>query len=144
MTLLIMRHGMAVPGDFRTPDEGRWLTESGRQSALRAGEAIRSEGLTVDTVVSSPLVRAVQTAELAARAMGFSQSIPSLQSLRSEESPSRALDDLRAAGGVILAVTHEPMASALCALVSGISHGSLRTAEIRGFEGDSMSWRFVG
>lgn len=144
MKLFIMRHGHAVPGDFRTPDEARWLSELGREAATRAGRALRAEGFGAGAVVTSPLVRAVQSAELAASALGFAEAIVALLCLRSEASPQSALEELRALPNeAVLAVTHEPLASKLSSLLSGTIQASLRPAEIRGFEMGRMIWRFV-
>jgi phosphohistidine phosphatase len=59
MRLLIVRHGEAAPG---TPDELRRLTPTGRAQARALGERLRSEGVEPDAVVSSPLLRARETA----------------------------------------------------------------------------------
>jgi phosphohistidine phosphatase len=60
MRLVLIRHAEAVPG---SPDELRALTTEGREQARRLGERLRAEGLDPDAVLSSPLLRACQTAE---------------------------------------------------------------------------------
>src|SRR5437763_7298303 len=59
MRLLIVRHAEAAPGN---PDELRPLTPAGRAQARALGERLRSEGVAPDAVVSSPLLRARETA----------------------------------------------------------------------------------
>ncbi len=68
-----MRHGLTEMNV-----EGRWsgssetpLTEVGRKQARLAGEYARS--LNIDTIVTSSLGRAVETAEIVAQEMGHNQ-----------------------------------------------------------------------
>jgi phosphohistidine phosphatase len=66
MKLYLMRHGIAldriggaVQNDFQRP-----LTEEGRTEATAVALALKRFGVGADVVVSSPLVRAKQTAEI--------------------------------------------------------------------------------
>jgi phosphohistidine phosphatase len=59
MRLLIVRHAEAGPG---SPDELRVLTPLGREQAWELGRRLREEGVVPDAVVSSPLLRARETA----------------------------------------------------------------------------------
>lgn len=74
-SLYIMRHGESkanaariVAGHLDTP-----LTERGRQQARRAGQAAREDNLAINVIVSSPLPRARETAEIVAREVGLSE-----------------------------------------------------------------------
>jgi phosphohistidine phosphatase len=58
----LLRHGEAADG---TPDGDRPLTEEGERQARAAGAALRALGVTIDTCLSSPKVRAADTARLA-------------------------------------------------------------------------------
>jgi phosphohistidine phosphatase len=60
MRLLIVRHAEAAPGE---PDELRRLTLQGRRQARELGRQLRALSLSPDAVVTSPLVRARETAE---------------------------------------------------------------------------------
>src|SRR2546423_8554210 len=60
MRLVIVRHAEAASG---TPDELRTLTSLGREQARDLGYRLREELGTVDAVLSSPLLRARETAE---------------------------------------------------------------------------------
>ena len=64
MRLLLMRHGAAVDPTVAGDDHRRWLTEVGREQLREQGARLTARGLTPGAVLSSPLVRAVQTAEL--------------------------------------------------------------------------------
>ena len=71
MELYILRHGDAVDrasGGYAR-DEERPLTEQGREEARMAGGALAALGVRLDLLLTSPLVRARETAELAADAL---------------------------------------------------------------------------
>jgi phosphohistidine phosphatase len=66
--LWLLRHGDAEDG---SPDAERELTEKGRKQSQRAGAALDAVGVQLDACLSSPKVRAVQTAELACEPFGI-------------------------------------------------------------------------
>ena len=59
MRLVIVRHAEAAPG---SPDELRPLTAEGREQARALGQRLREEVGRPDAVLSSPLLRARETA----------------------------------------------------------------------------------
>jgi phosphohistidine phosphatase len=67
--LWFLRHGEAEPHDAR-PDEQRRLTPRGEQQSRAAGRALVALELTFQLVVTSPRVRALDTARLACEALG--------------------------------------------------------------------------
>jgi phosphohistidine phosphatase len=67
MILYVLRHGEAVEGSDGISDEWRYLTEQGRADINKVVERIADHGHKPRLILSSPLVRAVQTAEIAAR-----------------------------------------------------------------------------
>lgn len=147
--IYLMRHSQAAPSDFRSTDEARWLTSQGRAIAREAGRALAKElsGQCIDTIVSSPLSRTVQTSELVAQAFDWHSEIHCLSALRSESSPRRAIDELlELPGNAILAVTHEPIVSSMCALMCGEDPRELRSgfkpAEIACISAGEVSWRW--
>lgn len=66
--LWLLRHGEAVPHESK-PDFERELTPRGRRQSAAAGEALARLGLEFAACYTSPLVRAVETAELACQAL---------------------------------------------------------------------------
>ena len=67
MRILLLRHGEAMYG-YGVRDEHRHLTRRGRAQATAVGRHLRAQGGFEGTEVwTSPLVRAVQTTELALR-----------------------------------------------------------------------------
>lgn len=71
MKLYIVRHDRAIESRGAAGDALRHLTAKGRACVRATAAAARAEGMTVDAIVSSPLVRAVQTADLLAEGLGF-------------------------------------------------------------------------
>jgi phosphohistidine phosphatase len=100
--LIVVRHAHADPGD---PDELRPLSACGREQAQALAERLAADAGPV-LVVSSPLLRARETAAPIARAAGAE--------LRVDErlSPGAGLDDVLAAAkgadGPVVAVGHQP------------------------------------
>jgi phosphohistidine phosphatase len=66
MILYIMRHAEAVDGSDTLRDEWRYLTENGRSVAKKVAASLAACGPKPRLTVTSPLTRAVQTAEIAA------------------------------------------------------------------------------
>ncbi len=111
MRLLIVRHAEAAPGD---PDELRRLTPEGREHARALGEHLREEGIEPDAVVTSPLLRARETAS--ALALGEPEADDRL-------APGAGPADVRAAasgrGDLVLVVGHQPDCGRAAAAISG-------------------------
>jgi phosphohistidine phosphatase len=64
--LWLLRHGEAVPHESK-PDDERELTARGERQSVAAGEALARLGLEFAACLTSPLVRARATADLACR-----------------------------------------------------------------------------
>jgi phosphohistidine phosphatase len=119
--LWLLRHADAEPHGTREDFERR-LTERGERQARVAGQALSRMGALFGAILTSPKVRARQTAELALEQMGSSQRdlldlYPPLASgLRARE----ALDALaEAAHGPLLLIGHEPDLSGVAGELTG-------------------------
>jgi phosphohistidine phosphatase len=65
MRLYIVRHGIAVPhGSFGVSEEDRPLTQEGIDKMKKGAEGLQALGAVPELVLSSPLPRALQTAEI--------------------------------------------------------------------------------
>lgn len=75
MDLYIVRHGIAIDREDPKcpPDPERYLTEEGIEKTKQAAKGIVGLGITADVLISSPYVRAVETAEIFATALGYSK-----------------------------------------------------------------------
>jgi phosphohistidine phosphatase len=98
--LWLLRHAEAADGH---PDDQRPLTERGLRQARDAGLALARLGVSLDACLTSPKLRAVQTAELACEPVGI------------EPTPEPALagepfdaQELTAGLGDVLLVGHDP------------------------------------
>jgi phosphohistidine phosphatase len=71
MQLYIVRHGIAIDQDDPKcpPDPDRYLTEEGIEKTKQVAKGIAALGATADLLMSSPYVRAMQTAEIFASAL---------------------------------------------------------------------------
>jgi phosphohistidine phosphatase len=104
--LWLLRHGEAVP--HNDDDDGRPLTERGREQARAAGLALAALDIPVHLCFTSPKVRARETAELACGALGIEPIEHA--ALREGFDARDALELLAAAEGDqrVLVVGHEP------------------------------------
>lgn len=70
MRLLLVRHGVAEERDPARPDADRRLTEDGRRRMEAAARGMTRLGIAPDQVLTSPLVRCRETAEIVCDALG--------------------------------------------------------------------------
>jgi phosphohistidine phosphatase len=117
MKVFVIRHSDAVEEGPRLGDEPRYLTLEGRRSARAVGTRLREERVAFDLILMSPLVRAVQTAELIAHAMDHVGPVEAAPWLAPGVHPRIAAEDAGRRGGTVALVGHEPMLSALCAIL---------------------------
>jgi phosphohistidine phosphatase len=100
MRVYLVRHAEAAPGE---PDDLRRLTTAGRAAARELGTRLAADGVHPDAVLSSPLLRARETAA----DLGFGEPEP-LEQL----SPGATADDVRAVvegrGETVVVVGHQP------------------------------------
>jgi phosphohistidine phosphatase len=108
--LFLVRHAEAAPGD---PDDLRPLTDAGRAAARALGEQLAQER--PDAVVSSPLLRARETADAIARAAGIDATADE------RLAPGATADDVRAVaqGDAIVVVGHQPDCSEIVLALTG-------------------------
>ena len=71
MQIIFLRHGPAGSrADWHGPDAERPLTDDGRGVVALVADVLARAGVAVDALLTSPLVRSRQTAEIAAAALG--------------------------------------------------------------------------
>jgi phosphohistidine phosphatase len=96
----LLRHAEAADG---LPDDERPLTERGVRQAQDAGHALERLGITIDACLSSPKLRALQTAQHACAPVGVEVTVEP----RLAGEPFDPLD-LAAGLGDVLLVGHDP------------------------------------
>ncbi len=135
MKVVLIRHAHAVDQHAATTDDSRHLTLRGRDVARRVGERLRADGVVYDAMVTSPLVRAVQTAELVAQGARYGGEIEAIVALAPGGTVRRVVEELEGRGAAVVAVGHEPGISAMAAHLAGRhSHPSLRPGQVLIFE----------
>ncbi len=75
MRLYWLRHGTAEDKQLRQNDADRRLTSEGVQEVQLVAKYLRKLDLELDAVFCSPLVRAVETAETAAKVLGLEKKV---------------------------------------------------------------------
>jgi phosphohistidine phosphatase len=128
MPLLLVRHGEAVQADA-SGDIPRYLSSRGRIETRSVGAQLVSAAIVPSAIVSSPLVRAVQTAELIAQATSFDGVVSTDIELVPDADPAIYARRVPTGGGITIVVCHEPIIRGIAALLAGqSSFPSFRTS----------------
>src|SRR5439155_18378543 len=120
MNLYFLRHAIAAErGTSGHKDENRPLTKDGIRKMKEGAKGIRSLGLKFDRILTSPLLRARQTADIVCKEFG--QEAEVWQSLDPSEDPRQIIAALRKSNARdLLLVGHEPHLSQFISfLISG-------------------------
>lgn len=127
MKLYVMRHGPAEAEADSGADGDRALTVSGRQCVREVARALMEASEEPSEVVTSPLVRAVQTAEIVAvlTKLGDRQGGVRVRRELAPGGPAAQLARRIASQGRkrVMLVGHEPDLSALVSRLLGMSFG---------------------
>lgn len=122
MNLYILRHGLAVdPGspDY-SKDSDRPLTPKGERKLWKIAQAMEDMELSFDLILSSPYLRARQTAEIVAEALALRKKLELSETLTPAGSTKKLIDSIRhrePAPKEVLLVGHEPYLSELISLL---------------------------
>ncbi len=123
LSLYLVRHGIAAErGDSYPNDDLRPLTAQGISKFRRAAKGLARFDVGVDTILTSPLVRARQTADILADALS-SPPVVETDALRpgaSFDQLVRAVTERRASVAIAL-VGHEPHIGEMAARLAGVS-----------------------
>ncbi len=130
--LYLVRHGIAVPhGDPGYPDDDRPLTDQGRSHLRQVGKGLRKLRVQPDRILTSPLPRARETAEIVAEALGLTDALESADTLRAGNDAATIRDWLfTLPAGDLMLVGHNPSLSNLVGLLITGEHG-LPLVELR-------------
>jgi phosphohistidine phosphatase len=123
MLLYLVRHGMAVDRtDPKCPPEAeRPLTAKGVQKTRSAALGLSFLGAKPDVLITSPYVRAVQTAEIFAEALGFPpDKLRVSEALKSAENPAEIVKEvLKVRAKEVACFGHAPHLDSVVAYVAG-------------------------
>src|SRR5437016_9029964 len=124
MLLYLLRHGDAIEQGY--DDVSRPLSPLGEEHAANAANAFISMNLSLDLILSSPLLRAKQTAETIAKAMNVVEcrTTEYLVPQTNERELLRQLNECEK--NSVLLVGHEPHLRAFVSLlIAGSRHASI-------------------
>lgn len=140
MLLYLVRHGIAIDrSNPKAPAEAeRQLTAKGVQKSRAAALGLAELGVKPDVFLSSPYVRAVQTAEIFAEALGYSpRKIRMTDALKPAANPAEILKEIqRIRAKEIACFGHAPHMDLTIAQLSGSRavYTELKKAGIACFE----------
>ncbi|MBM3764432.1 MAG: phosphohistidine phosphatase SixA [Acidobacteria bacterium] len=117
MQLFLLRHGIAEDAQPGTADAERALTAEGSKRLREILKRAKTAGVAPSLIVTSPYVRARQTAELAAELLGYEERLVPSNALVPMASPAETWAEVRALRGEpsLLLVGHEPHMSGMMA-----------------------------
>ena len=124
--LYLIRHGIAEERGEAWPDDTkRPLTDDGMSRLRKSARALARMGVMFDVVLTSPLVRTQQTAEIVASASSPRPPIINVDALAPEGSPAAAIAELEkhSKRTRIAIVGHEPGIGELASKLVGMRAG---------------------
>lgn len=123
MEVYLLRHGEAIPrGTPGYPNDDRPLTDEGVEKMIEEGRGIAKVAGKADVVISSPLIRALDTAKITAEALGYEKKIVTTEYLIPGY-PQRSLFSFLSGynnANSMLLVGHEPQLGYLASSLLGI------------------------
>jgi phosphohistidine phosphatase SixA len=99
----LVRHADAAPGE---PDDLRALTPDGRRAARELGERLAADGVQPDALVSSPLLRARETANEIGHAVGVEPETDERLGFGATAAGLR--ETVEGRGETVVAIGHQP------------------------------------
>ena len=122
MDLYVLRHGVASTRDLPAwpNDDERPLTAKGIRRMKRQVRGMNSIGLSFDVILTSPLVRAVQTARIVHRRLDDPGELVTSGALAPSGDARALIDEIAAdysSANSVMLVGHEPYLSALVSLL---------------------------
>lgn len=139
MKIFLVRHAEAVERSEDIDDVVRWITKKGRKAMQKISSRLYRKRVRPDLIITSPLTRAVQTAELLMAVVGGRAELIADSGLAPEASVDQliALITSRSKLASIMLVGHEPLLSQAAAMllgregVAGLAKGCCLCLELR-------------
>src|SRR6267143_2632334 len=128
MDCVLLRHGIAVERDeWEGPDADRPLTERGAKRVAQVAGGLKRLDVQPTHVLSSPLIRAIETAKIAHSSLRVRSAVHIVDELLPDAPPDRLLSILHdlPPESCVLCVGHEPqLGMAASVLLSGRASAS--------------------
>lgn len=139
MEIYLVRHAEAVEQAEGVEDGTRWLTKKGRKVMQKAACRLHRKRVRPDRIITSPLTRAVQTAELLMAEVGSHAELSADSRLAPESTAEQVVELIQSCQKIdsIMLVGHEPLLSQTVALlvgkdrVAGLGKGTCICLELR-------------
>jgi len=124
MELYILRHGIAEDGHPGLPDSERALTPDGKKKLRVVARMAAHADVKPSLILTSPLKRALDTAQIAAEALGYKGDLLQTNALAPTSHPKSVWDEIRLHRdqSQILIVGHEPLSSRVTAFLLACPH----------------------
>src|SRR5688572_25137363 len=121
MQIYLLRHGISEDARPGQADADRTLTSEGVKKLRETLKRARTAGVSPSVIVTSPYVRARQTAELAAEILGYEDELTPSSKLTPAASPVDTWAEVRTLRREpsLLLVGHEPHMSSLTGYLLG-------------------------
>ncbi len=121
MELYLLRHGAAEDASAQTPDPERALTDEGRRKVRQVLESAATAGFDPSLILTSPLKRAVQTAEVVQQVVKYKNELLRTRALVPGASVEQAWEEVRVHRDerALLLVGHNPLFSDLSGYLLG-------------------------
>jgi phosphohistidine phosphatase len=123
MKLVLVRHAAAVDGGSEINDETRYLTPEGRVFFRKTARTMLKNGVEPALILTSPLIRAIQTADILAESLSYCGPLVVRSDLRpgfGMHALGRMLDEYHSAGEIVI-VGHEPDLSVIIGFLLQLS-----------------------
>jgi len=119
MKLYFIRHGEAQ--DLAPTDHSRELTERGKERVSKSAQVLKRLGITPKVIYSSPRIRAKQTAEIIAEALGMDVTITEDVNFGFDTSNVKLLIKKSSTSDEVMFVGHNPDMSQIVHKLTGAS-----------------------
>jgi len=142
MRVYLLRHGIAENGKPGSPDRTRALTAEGKRKLKEVLRTAKAAGVNPNLILTSPYVRAAETAEIAATVLGYKQDVLETSALVPDGKPTGVWDEVRTHKNMeeLMLVGHQPLfgmlLSHLCnspSLLVDFKKGAIACVEIERF-----------
>ncbi len=152
MKLFLIRHTAAIEHETKTvtSDDLRFISRAGRMVARNVFGSLKKRMSGIEQIFTSPLIRAVQTAEILATMIEFNGDIDLVNELRNESSISSIISLLEKHSeyNEVALIGHEPkmsiLLSTLCGSTSGIDGFSKCGVALLDYSPKIHTGKFVG
>lgn len=129
INLFIVRHGDADPKTDLSEDYNRELTKKGIKQLKRVAKFLDKMDYNIENVISSPLVRAYQSADIIVDELKMNVKIEKNDNLKPEADVNATINLLKELKGNSIIVGHNPNISLLFNKISG-TNGEIKKGGI--------------